>query len=106
MKFILRSVVLSAFAMFVSVFSANAQSGHVLEARIPFEFIAGQKIFEPGNYKISIIPSTSGGAFVKISRIDSDEAEGIFATTVGATTEGTAGFVFETVNGQKYLAKV
>ena len=55
-------MLLLTMALVTAVATANGQSQHKLNARIPFEFIVGDKTLAAGQYEVNAVGITTGSA--------------------------------------------
>jgi hypothetical protein len=106
MKKIIQFVSLLSLLVVFTVAAANAQSNYGTDVEIPFAFNVGDHAYAAGNYILKVESLGPGTAALIVEDTKTDEVQRIIMSGNGDEATTNLRLVFETVDGQKYLAKV
>lgn len=106
MKKFIQVFLFLGLALIFGGISAQAQSVTKIEAKIPFDFVVGDKAFAAGDYVLRISPTATSARELEIRNAAGEIVYTAFAVINGDTGKGRLELVFDRVNGQKTLAKI
>jgi hypothetical protein len=106
MKKIIQFASLLSLVLVFTVAAASAQSSYGTDVEIPFAFNIGDHAYAAGNYILKVEGIGPGTAALTIEDTKTDEVQRIIMSGNGDEPTSNLRLVFETVDGQKYLAKV
>ena len=106
MKKIIQTISFIALAFVFGGITANAQQATKIDAKVPFDFIIGDRYLSAGEYVIRVASTTGGAVHLEVR-----SAEGSILYTALAATNGDSGrdrseLVFERNGGQVVLTKI
>lgn len=94
-------MLLLTMALVTAVATANGQSQHRLNVRVPFKFIVGDKTLAAADYRIATV-----GEGLVIRSTDSKNKVIRLAITEAAKVDGPARLVFHRYGGTYFLSEV
>ena len=98
-------LIVAGLMLVAGVATANGQLGNTLVARVPFEFVVGDKALASGEYKLSTV--TSAGDALLIKNADAGDAAIRFTSPIGhEDTRTYARLVFHWYDNRYFLSQV
>jgi hypothetical protein len=98
-------MIVVGLVLVAGVATANGQSGNILVAQVPFEFVVGDKALASGEYKLSTV--TSAGDALLIKNADAGAAAIRFTSPIGhEDTRTYARLVFHRYDNRYFLSQV
>ena len=104
MKKQISRTLLGFFAVLMLAAAANAQTSPGIEARIPFDFVAGKKQLPAGNYTVRRIRTDSESAL--LIRGEGKGSEAVVLTNSGGEEPTGASLTFRQHGERYFLAEV
>jgi len=106
MKRIIQVCSLLSLLVLFTAMSASAQISYGTDVEIPFAFNVGDKAYDAGHYIVKVTKLPNGAATLSVGDTKTDKVQTIVLSDNGGATADNVKLVFETVNGQKHLARI
>ena len=106
MKKIIQTVSFLALAFVFGGITASAQSATKIDAKVPFDFIVGDRYFAAGEYVIRIGSSPAGAKQVEVRDKAGEAVYTLLAFDNGDTGRGRSELVFDRTDGKAVLTKI
>jgi len=106
MKKIIQLVSFLGLALTLGGVSANAQAVTNVDAKIPFDFVVGDKTLPSGTYVLRIISTPSSSQRLEIRDSEQDILHTVLMFTNGDRNQERAELTFDRVSGKAVLTKI
>ena len=106
MKKIIQLVSLLGLALIFGGVTANAQAVTNVDAKIPFDFVVGDKTLPAGNYVLRITNTPSSAQRLEIRDSAQDTLHTVLMFTNGDRNKVRAELIFDRVFGKAVLTKI
>lgn len=106
MKKFIQTISFIALAFVFGGIAANAQQATKIEAKVPFDFILGDRYLSAGEYVIRVAGVPSGAKHVEVRSRDGEILVNTLVAANGDTGRGRAELVFERTDGRVVLTKI